>query len=676
MTDSTRAALRTAASRRLRWVLFGGAALWLAVAARLVQVQGLDHDMYTQRARAQHERQISLSARRGEILDRAGRELAFDVASVSFYSHPAAVRDRDGVARHFSRISGRTVDDVRRLLDPNRPFVYLLRQTHDEDLTRARAERFQGIFEQAEVRRFYPYGHLAGQLLGFTDIDNEGREGVELALDELLAEQPGAARSFIDNRGRILPERSEATAPARHGASVRLTIDAVIQGILEEELVRAVTETEAESALGVISDPRTGDILALGSVPLFDPNHPGASPAAHRRNRLITDPFEPGSTLKPITMAAVLDGRHASLADTSVFCEQGVLVLATGDTLRDTKAHGWLTASQVLSRSSNIGMVKLVRTLRRAEFYESLRAFGFGTRTGMGLPAESAGLLHQAREWSERSLETIAIGQEISVTAVQLVQAFGAIANGGVLMAPRLLSEVRGADGQLLRRTEPQRVRRVVSRETANRLQEMMRGVVLEGTGRKAAIAGIGVAGKTGTAQRALPGGGGYAEDEYVSSFVGFLPTSGEARYICLVVVENPRIGKYGGTVAAPVFRRTMERVLALDGSLSPTVSEPAVAAISSAADVMPDLRGLSSMRARVQAARRGLALRLEGEGELVIAQTPPPHAVRGVGDVIVCRLGEAGDFPLTVSLRGTPLRQAVLMRKLGMHRQLAALVP
>ena len=243
-------------------------------------------------------------------------------------------------------------------------------------------------------------------------------------------------------------------------------------------------------------------------------------------------------------------------------------------------------------------------------------------------------------------------------------------------MAPRLLSEVRGADGQLLRRTEPQRVRRVVSRETANRLQEMMRGVVLEGTGRKAAIAGIGVAGKTGTAQRALPSGGGYAEDEYVSSFVGFLPTSGEARYICLVVVENPRIGKYGGTVAAPVFRRTMERVLALDGSLSPTVSEPAVAAISSAADVMPDLRGLSSTRARVQAARRGLALRLEGEGELVIAQTPPPHAVRGVGDVIVCRLGEAGDFPLTVSLRGTPLRQAVLMRKLGMHRQLAALVP
>jgi cell division protein FtsI/penicillin-binding protein 2 len=675
MTDFARAASRPAAVRRLRWVLFGGAALWFTVAARLVQVQGLDHDRFAERARAQHVRQISLSARRGEILDREGRELAFDAASVSFYSRPAEVRDPDGVARHFARIAGRPVDVVRKLLDPGRPFVYLLRQADDADLVRARAVRFEGIFEQSEVRRLYPYGHLFGQLLGFTNIDNEGQEGVELALDELLAEQPGAARSFIDSRGRILPARSKATSPVRHGASVRLTVDAVIQGILEEELVRAVIETEAESALGIIADPRTGDILALGSVPLFDPNHPGASPAAHRRNRLVTDPFEPGSTLKPITMAAVLDGRHAP-ADTIVFCEQGVLVLATGDTLHDTKAHGWLTASEVLSRSSNIGMVKLARTLKRAELYEALRAFGFGTRTGTGLPAESAGLLHQARDWSERSLETIAIGQEISVTAVQLVQAFGAIANGGVLMAPRLLSEVRGADGELVRRAEPQRVRRVVSRETATRLQEMMRGVVRQGTGRKAAIAGVDVAGKTGTAQRAVPGGGGYAEDEYVSSFIGFLPAT-EARYICLVVIENPRIGKYGGTVAAPVFRRAMERVLALDGSLSPTAFEPALAAAApTAATAIPDLRGLSSSRARVQAARRGLTLHLEGEGELVIAQIPGPHARRGAGDVIVCRLGEADDFPPPVSLRGTPLRQAVLMRKLGMRRQLAALVP
>ena len=667
---------RTAAVRRLRWVLFAGAAMWLVALGRLVQVQGIDYVYYAQRARAQHERQEVLSARRGEILDRAGRELAIDVASVSFYGHPLAIGDRAGVARHFAGFGGRAADEIARQLDSDRPFVYLLRQTRDEDLERARAERFQGVFEQKEVRRFYPYGHLAGQLLGFTNIDNKGREGVELALDELLAERPGAALSYVDSRGRFLPDRSEPTELARTGARVRLTVDAVIQGILEEELAQAVSESDAESALGIISDPRTGDILALASVPLFDPNHPGDSPAAHRRNRMITDPFEPGSTLKPVTMAAVLDGRHVS-ADTMVFCEQGIMELATGDTLRDTKPHGWLTAAEVMSQSSNIGMVKLARTLQRAELYESLRAFGFGTRTGVGLPAESAGLLHHARDWSERSLATIAIGQEISVTAVQLVQAFGAIANGGLLMAPRLLAEVRDADDQVLQRTEPQKVRRVVSEETAAILQEMLRGVVRDGTGRRAAIVGVDVAGKTGTAQRALPGGGGYADDEYVASFVGFFEAPGGAQYIGLVVVENPRVGKYGGTVAAPAFRRAMERVLALDGA--PSVAPMAAADLAASSvltESIPDLRGLPIARAHVQAVRRGLALRLEGEGQLVISQDPVPQVARGSGAVVVCRLGVATDMPPLGSMRATPLRQAVLMRKLGMGRQLVALAP
>ncbi len=678
MADGARgdhAESRAAAVRRLRWVLLGGAAMWIVAMGRLVQVQGIDRHYYADRARAQHERLEVLSARRGEILDRAGRELALDVASVSFYGHPAEVRDRSGAARHFANLSGRSVAELTRQLNSDRPFVYLLRQTSDEDLERARAENFQGVFEQKEVRRFYPYGHLAGQLLGFTNIDNEGREGVELALNELLAEEPGAARSFVDSRGRFLPDRSEATAPARPGASVRLTIDAVMQEILEEELARAVAESGAESALGIISDPITGDILALGSVPLFDPNRPGDSPAFHRRNRLITDPFEPGSTLKPITMAAVLDGRHVS-TDTIVFCEQGAMELATGDTLRDTKPHGWLTASEVMTNSSNIGMVKLARTLRRAELYEALRAFGFGTRTGTGLPAESAGLLHPAQEWSERSLATIAIGQEISVTAVQLVQAFGAIANGGQLMAPRLLAEIRGANGEVLRRTEPQSVRRVISAETAVILQQMLRGVVRDGTGRNAAIEGIDVAGKTGTAQRARPGGGGYADDEYVSSFIGFLQAPGGAHYIGLVVVENPRIGKYGGTVAAPPFRRAMERILALDGSPSagPVVALDA-AHTPPSQETVPDLRGLPLARARVQAARRGLTLHLQGQGPLVVSQDPSPTA-GGSGSVIVCRLGSADDVPPSMPSRRTPLRQAVLMRKLGARQQFAALSP
>ena len=644
--------------------------MWAVVVARLVQIQGLEHDAYAAQARSQHERQIPLSARRGPILDQDGRTLAFDVASVSFYCRPALVRDADAVANHFARFSRRSPGAVRQLLDGEHPFVYLLRQADDSQLEGVRAHDFKGVYEQEEVRRYYPYGRLAGQLLGFTDVDNKGREGVELAFDEALAEQAGSASSCVDSRGRILPSRSKATEPARHGASVRLTIDAVAQGILEEELARTVAETEAESALGIITDPRTGEVLALATVPLFDPNDPGAVPAAHRRNRLLTDPFEPGSTFKPITMAAVLEA-NASLADTSVFCEQGAYQLATGDTIRDVEAHGWLTASQVMARSSNIGMIKLARTLERADFYQQLRGFGFGTRTSLDLPAESAGLLHHAKDWSERSLETIAIGQEVSVTAVQLVQAFGAIANGGSLMAPRVVAEVRDADDRLVRRTEPQRLRRVLRPETAGILNAMMRGVVRDGTGRRAQIAGVAVAGKTGTAQRALPDGAGYAEDEYVSSFVGFLPAIGTPRYLCLVVVENPRLGKYGGTVAAPAFQRTMERILALEGATVPAAAPVAGLQTSPAQAIAPDFRGLNVDGARRHAERRGLTVLFEGRGSFVVDQDPSPRATQA-NTVVLCRLGAPADA-FAVALPAMPLRQAALLRKLGAQRQLMA---
>lgn len=656
-------------ARRLRRVLLAIGAFWVVACARLVHVQGIDHDLYAHRARTQHEREITVSARRGRILDREGRELAIDVSAVSFYCRPSAVRDPAAVATHFGRFGQRTPESMRELLDSRRPFVYLLRQVEEPELSQVRQRQFAGVFEQPEVRRIYPYGKVAAQLIGFTSIENEGREGVELAFENVLAQRDGSALSLVDGKGNPLPDRSQETEPARNGASVRLTVDTVIQGILEEELARAAEESAAESALGVITDPRTGEVLALASVPLFDPNDPGASPPANRRNRMVTDPFEPGSTMKPITIASVLETGRVR-PDTVVYCEEGAFALATGDIIRDTSAHGWLSATEVIAESSNIGAIKLARTLSRAELYESLRAFGFGTRTGVGLPAESAGLLHQARDWSDRSLETIAIGQEISVTALQMVQAFGALANGGTLMAPRVVAEVRGPDGELLRRTEPQAVRRVVSAATAKAVSEMMCAVVQEGgTATKAAIAGLQVAGKTGTAQRALPDGGGYARDEYVASFIGFLPADREPEFLCLIAVENPRRGKFGGTVAAPAFRRTMERVLALRGTPAQLADQTEARAPESQPQVqerIPDLRGLSPASARVQAARRGLVVQLEGDGPLVVDQAPLPRAPRSDDDAIVCRLGDEQSVLPPVTLADAPLRQAVLLAKLA----------
>ena len=657
---------------RLRWVLLAGAVVWSLIGLRLVQVQAIDHRTYSMQARNQHQRQIPLSARRGSILDREGRELAFDVTAVSFYCRPSQIRDPRGVADHFRRFGRRSATAVADLLAGPHPFVYLLRQVDGERLQQVRQKSFEGVYEQLEVRRHYPYGRVAGQLLGFTDIDNRGKEGTELALDGILAEQSGSAESYVDGLGNILPGRSRPTAAPRNGASVQLTLDMAVQEILEEELSRTVAETRAEGAVGVISDPRTGDILAMASIPLFDPNDPGAAPADHRRNRLITDPFEPGSIFKPFTMAAVLEADPA-VVDRKVYCEQGAYVLSMGDIIRDVKPYGWLSPAEVVAQSSNIGVIKLAQTLERADFYQSLRGFGLGTRTGVGLPAESAGLLRHARDWSERSLETISIGQEISVTGVQMVQAFGAIANGGTLMAPRVIQEVRDPEGKLLRQEEPRSLRRVLSPRTASVLQGMLRRVVSEGTGRNAAIEGVQVAGKTGTAQRALPGGGGYARGEYIASFIGFLPATGEPRYLCLVSIENPRVGKWGGVVAAPVFRRTMERVLVLDGSHKPGQGRSgSLAAVAPAGhDVtVPDLRGLDVSRARVQARRRDLTLRFEGSGSIVIDQEPAPRS-RGAEGSILCRLGDEADL-LALGLSGAPMRQSVLIRKLQGPRLVA----
>ena len=661
---------------RLRWVLLGGALIWSLIGLRLVQVQAIDHGTYSMQARNQHQRQVPLSARRGSILDREGRELAFDVTAVSFYCRPSQVRDPKGVADHFNRFSRRSPTAVADLLAGRHPFVYLLRQVDGERLQQVRQKSFDGVHEQLEVRRHYPYGRVAGQLLGFTDIDNRGKEGTELAFDEILAEQAGSAESYVDGLGNILPGRSRPTAAPRNGASVQLTLDMAVQEILEEELSRTVAETKAEGALGIISDPRTGEILAMASIPLFDPNDPGAAPAAHRRNRLITDPFEPGSIFKPFTMAAVLEA-DATVVDRKVYCEQGAYTLSMGDVIRDVKPYGWLTPAEVVAQSSNIGVIKLAQSsLERADYYQSLRGFGFGTRTGIGLPAESAGLLSHARDWSERSLETISIGQEISVTAVQMVQAFGAIANGGMLMAPRVIEEVRDPEGKILRQEEPRSVRRVLSSRTASVLRGMLRQVVSEGTGGNAAIEGVQVAGKTGTAQRALPGGGGYARGEYIASFIGFLPATGQPRYLCLISVENPRVGRWGGVVAAPAFRRTMERVLVLDGSHEPGRGRSgslAAEAPPGRAGAIPDLRGLDVSRARSQARRRDLTLRFEGSGSIVIDQEPAPRT-RGAEGSILCRLGDPSDL-LAMGLSGAPMRQAVLVRKLRGPR-LAALSP
>ncbi len=638
---------------RLRWVIVFGALAWLSLSARLIHIQVYKHEEYSNRARGQYQRRVELKASRGRVLDRRGNDLAVDIQATSFFAYPDQVQAPARVAAQFAALGGGRAESVERQLRGGKSFVYLARQVVDTDIKRMGEVNYAGVFQHAETRRQYPLGGLAGQLIGHTNLDNHGSEGVERAFDAMLRERDGSLLGYVDARGKQVPGRQQQREEPEHGRSIVLTLDAVYQGIIEEELQRAIDGSQAEGALGVILDPRSGEILAMANLPLFDPNQSAHSSPDIRRNRAITDAYEPGSTFKVIAAAAVLDDELAGLDD-RVFCERGELELANGEVIRDIQPYGDLLFSQVLEKSSNIGLIKFARRLSRPRFYEYIRSFGFATRTGIELPAENSGLLQEVDQWSERSLETIAIGQEIGVTALQLALAYGAIANGGVLMAPRLVAGTVGEDGHFEGRGTPQKVRRVVRREVAATLSEVLAGVVANGTGQRARIAGVAVAGKTGTAQRAAADGSGYDPDASIASFAGFLPAE-DPQYVCVVMVENPQIDGWGGHVAAPAFRRVMERILCLPGGI---LVERAVRPPSVATLAVPDLRGMTRSVAIFQAEMRGLPVVFSGEGEVVVSQSPVP-GMRGRIKRIECTLGYR-------EVRGGwELRQARLMEQI-----------
>ena len=638
---------------RLRWVIVFGALAWLSLSARLIQIQVYKHEEYSNRARGQYQRRVELKASRGRVLDRRGNDLAVDIQATSFYAYPDQVQTPARVAAQFAALGGGRAESVERQLRGGKSFVYLARQVVDTDINRMGEVNYAGVFQHVETRRQYPLGGLAGQLIGHTNLDNHGSEGVERAFDAMLRERDGSLLGYVDARGKQVPGRQRQREEPEHGRSIVLTLDAVYQGIIEEELQRAIDGSQAEGALGVILDPRSGEILAMANLPLFDPNQSAHSSPDIRRNRAITDAYEPGSTFKVIAAAAVLEDELAGLDD-RVFCERGELELANGEVIRDIQPYGDLLFSQVLEKSSNIGLIKFARRLSRPRFYEYIRSFGFATRTGIELPAENSGLLQEVDQWSERSLETIAIGQEIGVTALQLALAYGAIANGGVLMAPRLVAGTVEEDGHFEGRGTPQKVRRVVRREIAATLSEVLAGVVANGTGQRARIAGVAVAGKTGTAQRAAADGSGYDPDASIVSFAGFLPAE-DPQYVCVVMVENPQIDGWGGHVAAPAFRRVMERILRLPGGI---LVERAVRPPSVATLAVPDLRGMTRSVAIFQAEMRGLPVVFSGEGEVVVSQSPEP-GMRGRIKRIECKLGSRE------VLGGGELRQARLMEQI-----------
>jgi cell division protein FtsI/penicillin-binding protein 2 len=467
------------------------------VVARLVQVQVVEAGPLRQQATNQQQRTIPLPAARGSILDRDAEPLAVTLRA------------------------GRRGD---------RP-----------------------------AERLYPRGELASQVLGFVSRDGDGREGIELAFDRVLHGRDGSRVVGASGIGELQTLPGGELRPPVDGSHVVLTIDATAQTVLERELERIVRETGARSATAVLLDPRTGDILAMGSFPDYDPSEPGASRADHRRLRALTDLHEPGSTFKLVAAAACLEEGLADRGTLVESCER--LELAGGHTLRDREDFGWVSLEEAIVLSINTATAQLARKLGPEVLFDYARAFGFGCVTGVDLRGEVSGILRRPAYWSGRSLETVSIGQEVAVTALQLASAYAAIANDGVLVKPRIVREIRRPDGKRSRTFPVRPVRRVVSRQTAEALTDILRKVVDEGTGEEAAIPGIPVAGKTGTAQWFDKDTGRYDRDRHVSLFAGFVPADAPA-IAGVVVVDRPEGAGDGGLVAAPCFRRIVEGTL------------------------------------------------------------------------------------------------------------------
>lgn len=526
---------------------------------RLVNLQVLQAAELTVKADRQHQKTVSLEGARGTIVDRHGKTLAMNVDVPSVFGIPTALDSPAKTARHLSPVLHVRSDELERKLRQDRSFVWLARKLDPEQGRRLEQMPLEGIGVVMEGRRFYPKGPLLSHVLGFAGMDGEGLEGLERRYESLLHGEKRVTVLQRDALGRTIFPKGLAEQSPSPGRSLVLTIDEVVQYIAERELEDAVARTRAKAGTVIVMEPETGAVLALAVSPRFDPNAVASLAADQWRNRALTDAYEPGSTMKAIVAAAALEERVMK-PSTMVFGEYGQMTVA-GTVIHDHDKLGWMTFAQVIQKSSNIGAAKTGMALGEQRLYRYLQAFGFGQRTDVDLPGEAGGLLKQPRDWGRRSLASISMGQEIGVTPIQMVAAIGAIANGGALMKPYLVSEVRDAHGQLLKQIKPEVKRRVVSPDTARTVTSILEGVVTGGTGTKAAIPGFRVAGKTGTAQKIDPRTGAYSSTQFVGSFVGFVPAD-HPRLAMIVVIDEPQGEAWGGVVAAPVFRRVGEQVL------------------------------------------------------------------------------------------------------------------
>jgi cell division protein FtsI (penicillin-binding protein 3) len=658
---------------RIFLVGFGLICLGLWVCGRFFYLQVIRGPQLRQQANREVQKLCPVLPVRGQILDRRGNELAISTRVYSLVAHPPQIKDAGRLCRELAPVLGFSVRDLQKILTRARPFVWVKRHLTPEKeeafrTWHASAEKtaalnkvsgrrdIDAIYLIPEAFRYYPQLSLAGSVLGFCNVDGQGLEGLELQYDNYLFGKPKKCMKMLDARGRIVVTGEKAWDPEVIGNNLVLSLDSTLQYIAEKELRRGVTHWQAAGGMAMVVKPQTGEILALAQYPQVDPNRYSHYPEESRRVRPVTYALEPGSTFKVFVAAAALDA-HAAKPTDRFNCEMGLWRLGAKEVIHDAHRYGSLTLQQVIQKSSNIGAAKIAHRTGSARLDQYLRAFGFGSRTGILFPGENAGLLKNLRtSRSPLDRATLAFGQGVSVTLLQLTMALAAMGNDGVLMEPLLAKEIVSPRGKVVKEFQPRPLRRVLSPGTAREMLAIMETVTKPGgTAVEAAPPGFAVAGKTGTAQKLV--GRSYSHSKYNALFMGLTPLPQPALAIA-VIVDEPKGAIYGGVVAAPIFREIAAQSLrflgyyphgentpVLAGLLpTPAAAQPApevktpihkaapprkplklqTAAPKKPLKVMPDLNGLTIRQVLNLLHRSGIHCRFEGSG-LAVSQEPAP---------------------------------------------------
>jgi cell division protein FtsI (penicillin-binding protein 3) len=635
--------------------------IWMAVIGlRLLYLQTVQYEFLSEYARTQQGEMVRIPARRGRVVDRTGRDLAISVSTRSFYAIPDQIKDMEDAASRICRILG---DDEQNLLKrlesarrTGRKFLWIARRVEDVKADKIEALRLSGLRTIKETRRRYPNNQLAAHALGFVGAEQNGQAGIESVYNRDLTGKEGKIIAEVDGRRHSF---NRYELEPTEGKTVVLTIDETIQYFAERALQNAIKRTRAKAATAIVLDPSNGELLALANTPTFDPNEANRISPAITVNRALQHIYEPGSTFKIVSYSAALEEKLIRPED-SINCQPGVIQVG-GRLIHDSHPMAQVSVTEALAKSSNVAAIKLGLRVGESNFFNYIRKFGFGHKTGIELPGESAGLLRPLSKWKPSSIGSIAIGQEIGATPIQVASAFGLVANGGERIRPHLVRELRSPDGTVLEKSEIFK-ERVLSPATTRSLTSMLESVTLKGTARLAQLNGYTAAGKTGTAQKIDPQTRTYSPNKYVASFVGFAPAR-KPSVVILVVIDEPVGGYYGGEVAAPVFREIAEQVLPFmniqpDTELFSTPEQkliatttpnkehtssqpirahhrtsPTPAQITRSGEVvfamatdrairMPDLSGLSVRDAYKVCSSYGLQLQAKGEG-MAFRQSP-----------------------------------------------------